>query len=147
MADDLHLFALRGEPADAGPAAALAELAEGSNAAAARLEPGDDPRALLPWIGTLRLIEIGFPKFRDGRGYSQAQILREMGFAGELRAVGDINPDQLQFLLRVGFDSVAADAPLDPALVSRTLARYAHVYMGAADGRAPAFTERGRAAG
>ncbi|WP_372918091.1 DUF934 domain-containing protein, partial [Sandarakinorhabdus sp.] len=83
-----------------------------------------------------------FPKFRDGRGYSSARILREAGFDGEIRAAGDVLVDQLGFMRRVGFDSFAPDAPLDPAVVAATLARFPHVYMKAADGLAPVWALR-----
>ena len=51
---------------------------------------GEDVRALLPFLDRLALVEISFPSFRDGRGYSAARILREAGYTGELRAVGDV---------------------------------------------------------
>ena len=54
----------------------------------------------------LDLIAIEFPTFRDGRGYSTARLLRERwGFAGELRAVGNVLRDQLLFMYRCGFDA------------------------------------------
>ena len=47
-----------------------------------------------------------FPSFRDGRGYSQAYLLRtRLGWRGELRAVGDVLRDQLYFLHHCGFDA------------------------------------------
>ena len=70
---------------------------------------------LEPWLKDLSLIALVFPKFRDGRAYSQARLLRERyGYRGELRATGDVLRDQFQFLVRAGFDSFevkkAADA-------------------------------------
>ncbi|MGB1092726.1 MAG: DUF934 domain-containing protein [Oceanobacter sp.] len=54
------------------------------------------------------LISIDFPKFADGRGYSAARLLREKyGFEGELRAVGDVLVDQVFFMQRTGFTSLA----------------------------------------
>ncbi len=54
------------------------------------------------------VIAVNFPKFVDGRGYSTASLLRQRyGYAGELRAVGDVLHDQLFFMQRVGFDSYA----------------------------------------
>ena len=124
------------------PIAPLADFLAGGNFAAVRIEPGEDARMLVPHLGRLRLIEIAFPKFRDGRGYSSASILREAGFAGEIRAAGNVLVDQLGFMRRVGFDSFAADKPLDPRVVEATLERYPHVYMKAADGRAPVWALR-----
>jgi uncharacterized protein (DUF934 family) len=70
------------------------------------LDPAADPRALAPEIGRFSLIAVDFPKFSDGRGFSLARRLRgELGFSGELRAVGDILYDQLQLLERCGFDA------------------------------------------
>jgi uncharacterized protein (DUF934 family) len=70
------------------------------------VEPGDDLRAIAPDLARFALIAISFPKFTDGRGYSLARRLRShYGFAGELRATGDILFDQLQLLARCGFDS------------------------------------------
>lgn len=70
------------------------------------LGPASDPRELGADIARFSLIAIEFPKFSDGRGYSLARRLRdELGFVGELRAVGDILYDQLQLLARCGFDA------------------------------------------
>jgi len=44
----------------------------------------------------------------DGRGYSTARLLRErLGYQGELRAIGDIQRDQVHYLWQVGFDAFA----------------------------------------
>lgn len=52
------------------------------------------------------LITLNFPAFSDGRAYSQARFLREhFGFSGELRATGDLLPDQFAFMLEAGFDT------------------------------------------
>jgi uncharacterized protein (DUF934 family) len=113
-----------------------------TNATAVRLESDDDARALLPHIARLTLVEIAFPKFRDGRGYSSARILREAGYTGELRAQGDVLVDQIAFLKRCGFDSFVSDAPLNPADVDAALSRYDHVYQGAADAAVPVWKLR-----
>jgi phosphoadenosine phosphosulfate reductase len=70
------------------------------------LEPAANPRELGAEIARFSLIAVEFPKFSDGRGFSLARRLRdELGFTGELRAVGDILYDQLQLLARCGFDA------------------------------------------
>ncbi|WP_416907232.1 MAG: DUF934 domain-containing protein [Polymorphobacter sp.] len=127
---------------DAPTITTLDELLAGANSSAVRLEPHDDARALIPHLGQLSLIEINFPKFRDGRGYSSARILREAGYAGTLRAVGDVLVDQLLFLRRAGFDSEAPDRPMDPKVAAATLARYSHVYQKATDPIPPAWAIR-----
>jgi uncharacterized protein (DUF934 family) len=124
------------------PSVTLDAFLDQSNATAVRLEPDDDARALIPHLDRLALIEIGFPKYRDGRGYSAARILREAGYAGELRAQGDVLVDQIAFMRRCGFDSFAPEAPLNQSDVDAALARYAHVYQPAADGRAPVWKLR-----
>lgn len=71
-----------------------------------RLEPGDKLDAIAHDLAHLALIAIRFPAFTDGRGYSMAHQIRvTWGFAGELRATGDILFDQLHLLSRCGFDA------------------------------------------
>ncbi len=129
------------EPADE-PAVTLETFAGQTNAVAVRIEAGDDVRAILGSLDRLRLAEIDFPKYRDGRGYSAARILREAGYKGELKAVGDVLVDQIAFMRRCGFDSFAPNHPLDAAAVERALKRYEHVYQKAADGRPPVWALR-----
>lgn len=70
------------------------------------LSPTDDPALLGEDVHRLKLIAVSFPKFTDGRGFSIGRLLRERyGYQGELRAVGQILPDQVHFLSRTGFDS------------------------------------------
>ena len=73
-----------------------------------RLEADDRPAEVADDLVHFALIAIHFPKFTDGRGYSIARLLRERhGYAGKLRAVGDVLRDQLFYMLRCGFDSFA----------------------------------------
>ena len=70
------------------------------------LGPADDPAALAGDLATLPVVAVDFPQFADGRGYSTARLLRErFGFKGELRAVGDVQRDQLAYLAQCGFDA------------------------------------------
>jgi len=108
---------------------------EQSNAAAVRIEPGDDARALIPHLERLRLVEVNFPAFGDGRGYSSARILREAGYDGELRAVGEVLVDQIGYMRRCGFDSFAPDTPIDEDDAKAAFERWPHVYQRAADAR------------
>ena len=63
--------------------------------------------ALEPFANKISFVAIDFPAFGDGRGFSLAVRLRkDFGFKGEIRAVGNVIPDQAQFLMRAGFDSV-----------------------------------------
>ena len=129
------------EPADE-PAVTLEAFAGQTNASAVRIEAGDDVRLLLGSLDRIRLVEVDFPKYRDGRGYSAARILREAGYAGELKATGDVLVDQIAFMRRCGFDSFAPDHPLDLAAVERALGRFGDVYQKAADGRSPVWALR-----
>ncbi|MDE0879700.1 MAG: DUF934 domain-containing protein [Sphingomonas bacterium] len=139
----VEAISFRNDAASAEPAITLdAFVAEQANATAVRLEPGDDARALIPYLDRVSLVEVGFPSFRDGRGYSAARILREAGYAGELRAAGDVLVDQLPFMRRCGFDTFAPDAPIDAEVLRRSLDRYDIHYQRAADETVPVWKLR-----
>ncbi|GLR65322.1 DUF934 domain-containing protein [Marinospirillum insulare] len=82
----------------------LEQLGE-TNQLAASLTTEQDHDLLLPYLDKLALIAIEFLVFRDGRGFSQARLLRRAGFKGELRAVGDIARDRLAHLESCGFNA------------------------------------------
>jgi uncharacterized protein (DUF934 family) len=124
------------------PAVTLDAFLGQTNATAVRIETGDDARKLLPFLDRLALIEVSFPKFRDGRGYSSARILREAGYTGELRAAGDVLVDQILPMRRCGFDSFVADAEIDEVVLARLNGLYDNVYQRTADGRAPIWARR-----
>jgi uncharacterized protein (DUF934 family) len=101
---------------------------------------------LEPWLGHLALIALVFPKFRDGRAYSQARLLREhYGFRGTLRATGDVLRDQFHFLVRAGFDSFEVKKPADARVFAEVMARYSVVYQPGADRSVPALQQRAHA--
>ncbi len=120
----------------------VGEFSAGTNAAAVRIEPGDDARALLPHLGQIKLVEVNFPAFGDGRGFSSAQILREAGYAGELRATGDVLVDQFVFLRRCGFDSFAPNKPLNPDDVKAAEGFFPEFYQKTSDGIAAIWAKR-----
>ena len=124
------------------PAVTLDAFLDQMDASAVRLEAGDDARLLTPHLDRVALIEVAFPRFRDGRGYSAARILREAGYTGELRAQGDVLVDQLDFMRRCGFDSFAPEKPIDAADAETALSRWEHVYQEAADDRIPIWRKR-----
>ena len=139
MADELRF---RDDiPADE-PAVSLDAFLEQDNANSVRIEAGEDVTRLIPVLGRVRLVEVDFPRFRDGRGFSTARILREAGYDGEIKATGDVLLDLVFFMHRCGFDSFAPNSPLDPAEVEAALTRYPHVYQHAADGRVPIWKLR-----
>lgn len=143
MGDTDALLRLRDDPPHDEPAVTLdAFLAGQADATAVRIEAGDDARALLPHLARIALVEVSFPTFRDGRGYSAARVLREAGYAGELRAAGDVLVDQIPFMRRCGFDSFAPEAPIDPVTLERSLGRYRDHYQPAADSAVPIWRLR-----
>ena len=135
-------FRFRKDEAVADPGVTVDVFGAQTNASAVRLEPGDDARDLLPHLDRIKLIEVNFPSFTDGRGFSSARVLREAGYTGELRAVGELPVDHLGHLRRCGFDSFAPDIPLNPADAEAALARWEHVYQPTADGRVPIWNLR-----
>ena len=135
-------FRYREDNICAEPVVTVEAFSQQSNAVAVRIEPGEDARALLPHLDRLCLVEINFPIFGDGRGYSAAQILRENGYEGELRAVGDVLVDQFVFMRRCGFDSFAPDTPLKEADVEAALSRFPEVYQRTVDGQSPIWALR-----
>ena len=70
-----------------------------------RLANTDREESLTPHFTRISLIVLPFPSFGDGRSYSIARQLRLDGYRGELRAEGNVLPDQLQYMRQVGFDS------------------------------------------
>ncbi len=139
MADTLRYR--EDEPVD-HPAVTVDAFLDQSNASAVRIEPGDDARELVPHLERLALVEVNFPAFGDGRGYSSARILREAGYEGELRAVGDVLVDQLAYMRRCGFDAFEPDQQLDMDDVEAAFDRWPDVYQKAADTRTPIWAKR-----
>jgi uncharacterized protein (DUF934 family) len=107
------------------------------------LNPDDDPLLLEPGVARLQVVAIAFPVFTDGRGYSLARLVRErLGFRGELRAVGDVQRDQIFYLLRCGFDAFALGAgkQLDEALGA--FEDFTEAYQAGADQPIPLYRRR-----
>lgn len=76
-------------------------------------------------------VELNFPKFTDGRAFSQAVLLRRRyGFAGDIRATGDVLIDQLVQMARSGFTSAVLAEGIDPAAAERQFARFNGFYQG-----------------
>ena len=107
-----------------------------------RLSPENDPHELAENLGELDLIEISFPKYTDGRGYSQAQLLRRrLGYKGELRAVGHVLRDQILYMNRSGFDAFETERAELPSVLE-ALEEYSAFYQLAADEAVPVFRLR-----
>ena len=71
------------------------------------------PEALIPYFAMLGLIAVDFPSFADGRGFSVARRLRDIGFGGELRASGPVIADQYAYLRACGFSTVETPEKID----------------------------------
>ena len=97
-----------------------------------------DPRSLA--LDGVQRIDLHFPKFSDGRAYSQAFLLRRrLGYQGELRATGDVLVDQVVQMQRCGFDSAVLRADQDLAVARRQFGHVASFYQGDARTSAPLF--------
>lgn len=94
------------------------------------LRLANDADALTVVLEGVSRVELQFPKFSDGRAFSQAWLLRQRrGFAGDIRAVGEVLVDQLQQMQRCGFSSAALRADQDLAVAERELARFVGFYQ------------------
>ena len=82
-------------------------------------------------LNGIERVELDFPKFTDGRAFSQAVLLRRrFGFAGDIRATGDVLIDQLVQMARSGFTSAVLAPGVDAAAAERQFARYSAFYQG-----------------
>ena len=98
---------------------------------------------LVPYLDRLAAVALVFPSFRDGRAYSQARLLRERhGFAGELRATGQVLRDQFVFMLRAGFNAFEVKKESDAEAFASTARRYSVFYQPTGDGRVTALNRR-----
>lgn len=123
---DAWVRAVDGEPLPDAPAIVskkrwLAQrdaLAGRDFALGLRLEAGEGIDDIAADLGRFALIALVFPKFSDGRAFSTARLVRDKhGYAGELRAVGNVLSDQIAFMRRVGFDAFeVSHAPTRRAL-------------------------------
>ncbi len=81
------------------------QLTQRSGKLGVTLSNADRADALATFLSRLSAVVLPFPAFNDGRAYSIARQLRDFGYRGEIRAIGNVLPDQLQFMLQVGFDA------------------------------------------
>jgi len=100
-----------------------------------------DPLAIEVCLDDVDRIDLDFPKFTDGRAYSQAFLLRRrLGFKGDIRATGDVLIDQLVQMQRSGFSSAVLKEGVDASAAQRQFDRFAAFYQGDAVQTAPKFT-------
>jgi uncharacterized protein (DUF934 family) len=111
-----------------------AELLRRSAPVGVRLSNTQKLSEVAPDLGHFDLVTLEFPKFVDGRAYTQARLLRERhGYRKELRATGNVLRDELQFMHRCGFDAFEIDAPDAVAQFRAAMAEIDVFYQPAAD--------------
>lgn len=108
-----------------------------------KLKSDQSPEAVAADVAHFDVIALEFPRFRDGRAYSYARLLRERyGYAKELRAVGEVLLEQLFFMLRTGFDTFEIDSSDPVGAFETALADFSVWYQPTADGRPTAMQLR-----
>ena len=109
----------------------LSAAAHAAETAARVLQLPNDADPLEVSLEGVERIELNFPKFTDGRAYSQAFLLRRrLGFKGDIRATGDVLIDQLVQMQRAGFTSAVLVDGKDAADAQRQFDRYPRYYQG-----------------
>ncbi|MFJ4289160.1 DUF934 domain-containing protein [Cupriavidus sp. NPDC089707] len=104
------------------------------------LAPEDEPGDAVAYFDRVSLVAVDFPVFRDGRGFSTAYLLRtRYKWEGQLRAIGDVLRDQLNFMKRCGFDAFAvrADKNIEDAIKGFT--EFTVTYQASVDEPLPLF--------
>jgi uncharacterized protein (DUF934 family) len=111
-----------------------------SDASVISLSNDADPRNLS--LNGVKRIDLHFPKFTDGRAYSQAFLLRRrLNFQGEIRATGDVLIDQLVAMSRTGFDVAVLRDGLDATAAQLQFDRFPAFYQGSAVDTQPLFAK------
>jgi uncharacterized protein (DUF934 family) len=122
-------------------------LLDQGRAVGVRLKSDEAVEALAYDLPRLALVALEFPKFRDGRAYSSAALLRQRyGYTGQIRAVGDVLREQANYMVRCGIDAFEPADGSTPEDWSHVASRFRHVYQAASDGRDPIFVERQKGA-
>jgi len=101
------------------------------------LKSDEKPELIAADLKQFGTVALDFPAFGDGRAYSYARLLRDRyGYAGELRAIGDVLLEQLHFMHRVGFDAFLIDSDDAISAWKTALADLSVWYQPTGDGRA-----------
>jgi uncharacterized protein (DUF934 family) len=117
--------------------------AQGQQGEVVRLEPTDDPASVADRFERIARIEVNFPKFGDGRGYSIGRLLRERyGYKGELRAVGWVVRDHLLYMENCGFDAFLLREGEDPAEALTGFNDFSESYQASVTKPLPLFRRR-----
>jgi uncharacterized protein (DUF934 family) len=101
-----------------------------------RLASDESPESLGEDVHRLSVVALEFPRFRDGRGFSWARMLRtRLAYKGEIRATGSYLYDQIAFMHRVGVDAFEVPEGFALADYRRALSEISNVYQPSVDGR------------
>lgn len=118
-------------------------LSSNSRRVGVRVESDQEIEVLAYDLPRIAVVALAFPKFRDGRAYTSARLLRErFNYDGQIRAVGDVLQEQVGFMARCGFDAFEPSDGATPEVLTKAMGRFRHVYQRAADARAIALDER-----
>lgn len=110
---------------------------------AVQIASNEMPETFVDDLPKIEIIVLPFVNFVDGRSYSHAHKLRlRYAFKGEIRAVGDVNFDQLDFLMRAGCDAFELREDADYEAALRAFSEFSEVYQPAADDRRLIFSRR-----
>ena len=108
-----------------------------------RLAVSDDPALLAPFLDQLHLVELQFPKYTDGRAFSQSQLLRRrFGYRGEIGAMGQVLRDQLRLMIRSGFDAMVIDEADAEGVYDISAQEFSEFYQAASDTTDTIFMKR-----
>ena len=94
-------------------------------------------------LAGLDLVAVHFPMFADGRGLSLGTLLRNrFGFKGELRAIGEVQPDLTPFMRRCGFDAFVLENELAAHTAIQCMASMSDFYQGSVIQPEPAYRRK-----
>ncbi len=155
IAEDVWTFAEDGQDLSDGGGPVFVSLARflgehatllaGNRPVAVRLSNSDDVDGLAPFLDQIGMIELSFPKYTDGRAFSQAQLLRRrLGYKGEIRATGQVLRDQLRLMIRTGFDAMIIDQADVEAVYAFSSREFSEFYQAASDTSESIFLKRHR---
>ena len=107
------------------------------------LRPDEDPASIAEDLPLFGVVAVEFPKIADGRGYTSGRLLRERyGYRGELRAIGDVQRDQLYFLWQCGFNAFALRPGEDPEQALAAFGELSEAYQSSVERPLPLFRRR-----
>lgn len=119
------------------------ELAKREHAVAVQIAADEDVSQLADHLQQISMVVLNFDSYVDGRAYSQAYLLRtRYGFDGQIRAIGEVHYDHLNFLARVGVDAFELPQGHDVAAAVAAFDQFSEVYQPSADGGQLVFARR-----